>query len=413
MLDIRDSTSPITTTARWRRLDRWTDALLPASLLTLLFDGTGEPHLMAAVIVIWLTIRLLNQATSQPYNWILLFLLITQLQPILSQSKYPASTPSDLLIPAIAFGCGYIQTRESWERNTLLILLILPVSLVALRHEVVSGIDILTLEHINRNRSGFLYGLLAVLGASLALKQPRQMAQWIGGASAALAYALALASGSRASAVIPPACIALGLITQSITQSKGKTSTQTPTWLKPAVIFVFGIVATGFVAWSWYAPTNGSSQRNIDSDRGRIDIARCYVENATADLKTTLVGMGQGKDKASRVCAPSTAYARQGKGLAHAHNSLVQLFAENGLISLVLICTVLARTGLACIQSLQSSQAQNLDLAALAIFIYIIAFSFADGTLIRFPVQQALQGYLLALPLALQRGASPCARPPN
>jgi len=35
--------------------------------------------------------------------------------------------------------------------------------------------------------------------------------------------------------------------------------------------------------------------------------------------------------------------------------------------------------------------------------LFVVLFGQVDGTLIRFPLQQVLQGYLLALPFAYQR----------
>lgn len=209
---------------RWPWLEPWLDLMLPLSLLTLLVDGQREPHLMAGMITAWLAVKLINRPASAPFHGVLVLLLASQLFTILAQSKYPASTHSDLLLAATAFACGYLQTRQQWERNLLWVFSLLPVSLLVLRPEQVSGVQILTLLDINRNRSAFLFGLLALLAFAYGYKGNGQRQRWLGSAASLLSYGLAVATGSRAGALIPPLAAGAALVMDRLARERERTS---------------------------------------------------------------------------------------------------------------------------------------------------------------------------------------------
>jgi O-antigen ligase len=380
---------------RWPWLDRWLDLMLPLSLLTLLVDSKREPHLMAGMVTLWLVLKLINRPASAPFHGVLVLLLASQLFTILAQSKYPASTNSDLLVAATAFACGYLQTRQQWQRNLLWVFCLLPVSLLTLRPEQVSGVQILTLLDINRNRSAFLFGLIALLAFAYARKGEGSRQRWLGSATALLSYGLAVATGSRAGAVIPLLAAGAALVMDRLTRVRKRASV-----LRTIAASLAALIVLGSIGWGWYAPQNAQAERNQLSDRGRLAVMRCYGEQALKSFESSMVGLGQGNDRVSELCAHTTPWARSGKGVMHAHNTFVQTFAENGAITLGLLVAVLLWCGRASWIALAAWPQAPIPLASAAVVMFVLLFGQVDGTLIRFPLQQVLQGYLLALPFA-------------
>lgn len=391
--EVSDPAKP--TVLRWPKLDPWLDLMLPLSLLSLLVDGKREPHLMAGLISAWLVVKLINRPASAPFHGVLVFLLAGQLFDILAQSKYPASTHSDLLLAATAFACGYLQTRQQWQRSLMWVFSLLPVSLLVLRPEQVSGVQILTLLDINRNRSAFLFGLIAVVAVAYACKGMGSRQRWLGSTTALVSYALAIATGSRAGAVIPLLSAGAALVIDRLARDHTRASL-----VRTMATSLAAVVVLGTIGWGWYAPQNSQAERNQLSDQGRLAVMRCYGEQAMKNFESSMVGLGQGSDRVSALCAHTTPWARSGKGVMHAHNTFVQTFAENGGITVGLLVAVLIWCGRASWMALAAWPEAPIPLAAAAVVVFVLLFAQVDGTLIRFPLQQVLQGYLLALPFA-------------
>lgn len=394
----------------------WADAMLPLSLLPLLLQRGEQPIGMALVILAWLGCKLLQRKESEPFNWLFAFLLATQLQPILSSDKYPASTFSDLLLPVTAFVAGFRQDRRSWYRALAMIMAIIPMAFLILRPEIIGPgtTPILTLIGVNRNRTAFLLGITTVLAACLCSQCPDPRRKTGAAAIGGLGYLGCLATGSRAGAILPLIATGLALwANRTINRSGGPTRAPKAA-LKP--VFIAGAILALVTATllSWYSPLSPNPKRNQLSDYGRIAMSRCFVEQAGRSADTLLRGIGQGKDKAAKLCRDSTPWARKGKGLAHAHNNFVQLLAENGLPALLLAIGLLATAAKTAWRNLRSAisiEDRMLATASIGILAFIFLYSFADGTLIRLPLQQVLQGYLLALPFA--PAATPAPAPPS
>lgn len=389
------------------KLFAWSDALLPASLLPLLFSKGKEPVGMALIVVVWLALKLLQRTESRPYNWLFLFLLSTQLEPLLSAAKYPASTFSDLLLPVTAFVAGFGQDRNSWKRSLIMVLAIIPVGLLLLRPENLGPALAPTFSligDVNRNRTAFLFGLATVIAACLTSRMPKgNQKKWVA-AAAVLGYLGCLATGSRAGAVIPLLAAGIALWAGRQWRQRGHHPAAERSILKLSIFGTVIAITLTATLLAWYSPLAPNSERNQLSDFGRIAVTRCFVEQAISSPNSLLRGRGQGKDRVSKLCKTSTPWSRKGKGLAHAHNNFAQLLAENGLPALLLLIAFLAAVARAVTRALKSADGpedQMLATAAIGMFIYILFYSFADGTLIRLPLQQVLQGYLLAMPFAL------------
>jgi hypothetical protein len=390
-------------------LGTWSDALLPLSLLTLLLDQDGQAVGMALVLILWLTVKLVMRREAQPYNWLLLFLLATQINPILSDAKYPASTFSDLVLPVAAFAAGFGQDRNSWRRAILMTLAIAPVGLIVLRPDMADQPFLLPLSLIgvNRNRTAFIFGFVAVLATCLfSRSSAANSRRWLA-AGALLSFLVCLGTSSRAGAIIPVAAAVLAIWPGSARANhEPPRQPGIPVRLRrPSTWFALSILTLVSAAFlSWYLPLNPSFQRNQLSDLGRLAVARCYVEQAGQSANVLLQGLGQGSDRVAKRCRAATPWARKGKGLAHAHNNFIQLLGENGLPAMALAIGFLIAVARACRHAWRlasDAEERMVATAALGILLYIVLYSFADGTLIRLPLQQVLHGYGLALPFAL------------
>ena len=67
------------------------------------------------------------------------------------------------------------------------------------------------------------------------------------------------------------------------------------------------------------------------SDKGRAEVAQCFVGKAFEGFPTLLTG--QGYDRVSQYCASKVFLLGAEKGILHAHNLFIQVLTDHGLIS--------------------------------------------------------------------------------
>jgi hypothetical protein len=323
--------------------DRVADAAWPVAVALLCLDARYAAYL---TVLVWLIWRLLLQVQRYPLAVVFLLLLGAQAGQFVLERDLQPSSASDPLVIALGFVAMLGRTEAQW-RCTLrwLALAIVPLALWA------SGQDPsvrLALPVGGINRLGFLLGLLQ-LSAWAAAGLSRSWWSCLGYSTLVLvSVPIILHNGSRVAFLAPPLAVAITVVLAVWRRSEWLPQEWMVLlrWRRQILqAFLAGVlVMITVVARSWYLNPSVPGG-NVLSDRGRIDTSLCWTRQPLRRGEEKLLfGLGYNQ-KVQRYCGskalPSMAEAGRPDGLPHAHNLFAQVVAENGLLGLLSLGSVL------------------------------------------------------------------------
>ncbi|MFO7629232.1 MAG: O-antigen ligase family protein [Prochlorococcaceae cyanobacterium] len=309
-------------------LDSWIDLIFPLATTCLSFDNRQAAY---SLLTLWIACRLALNCRSERLNWILLGLLLVNAGTIALDRDLQPSSPSDLLIIALAFAAGLNRSAQQWKRSLQLISLsALPLLALLIIHPP-NAPDVLQLPGFNVNRLAFLTGILLISGWSMA-RAGAFTAMRLGGLSIVLAcLAIAILTKSRAAVIAPILAIILSYIVESLLIRKPSAAKRRRAWLAMAAT---GLIALGS-AYQWYG--RGSlSHEDLTSDGMRLPTALCWANQAFQNPTAMAYGWGFNQRVRSRCDGDNIPILLQvspprPKGLPHAHNLYAQVLGETGL----------------------------------------------------------------------------------
>ena len=375
----------------------WLDLLLPLSLLGLAWQRSGDPAGMIWILALWCSLKLLGNLPGQPAYAVLIGVLAVSVGAVIHPVSVAA--PTDLILVLLAFAAGLRQSPAQWPLALWIVLCTVVVSLPFVEFDRLNGnLDVipwsalrdrlpqeaLRIQKITINRSGYLYGLLALVGYGLFRWEARFW--WSRGAAliGALSFVLAFGTGSRAALLFP----ILAVVVAELCWQRRRWVARHGRALAAAMLalcLMFNVAL--------YAPSSPLANLN-PSDAGRARVAQCFVLRslrAGPDLFT-----GQGYDRVSDHCAGKVFLPGYTTGIPHAHNVFLQVLADQGLVSLVLLLIALGLTFQRLFQGLAGDQGPLCRLA-LACAVFILMSSLVESTLLKTSLQQVITGYILAL----------------
>jgi len=396
--------------------DCWLDLCIPAATALLL---AAQPLAAYSVVGFWLAVRLSLQCTKQPIYLLLLCIALTSMGTMVLERGSAPSDQSDLLIIGLAFAAGVHRPVQRWHASLAQIsLCLLPIAIAAC---LKSPETLLQFPDINVNRLSFLIGLLICATWGLVEISDTKRSRLAWQAWMSLALPLSLLSGSRAPLALPVIAIAVAkLITKTRRNRTHQAGLTRLTWRKGVAALTLIIALSAGATQLWYHHASDSGINRI-SDTWRAQTALCWAKQPFSKGQPWL-GLGHANNIRKR-CDSDSLPAMQwvvdnntiseqqrkiasraaAKGLPHAHNSYVQIFAETGLVGLVAVATTgiwIARmTQKSILRSAmkRTSKDQLVLLAALPIALYLVITGATTSFHIFLPLNQILIGYLLAI----------------
>lgn len=385
--------------------DALLDVLLPLSLFTLLLQRSSDPMGMVLLMVIWLGLKLVLRTNIAPFYWYFLGVLAICLAMLTHQISN--SSPSDLLLVLLAFSVGVGRKREEWRASFWILLFI---ALAALFTFELDNYDrdytrfndnlkiipfqylrdllpaeALRLQRITINRSGYILGIVGILGFTLARHSNRNWPRYFAFTLGLIAYGLAFCTGSRAAAGFPVLVLLFAELAWCFRGQLRRLAT-------PVAIMV--LMLGLMINLSMYLPSSPFSKNN-PSDIGRANVAQCFFSQSSSSWSTLLTG--QGGDRVSLECQRLTV-PNPGRNLgpSHAHNAFLQTLADYGLPAALMLVTVV---GLSLRNSLRMIAAGDAlqGSMALSLGLFMLGSALVESTLITTSLQQVLSGYLLAV----------------
>lgn len=364
-----------------------------------IWERSGNPAGMVCLLATWCALKFARWLPSQPVYGV----LIGVLSIILSAVIHPvsASAPTDLLLVLLAFVAGLQQSKDHWRVALWIVLATVIVSLPfvefdrynsnldAIPWSVVRDLlpqEAVRIQKITINRSGYLYGLFALVGYGLFRAEVRPWMSRLAAVVGMLSFVMALGTASRAAALFPMAVLVLSeMFWRNRLWVARRAQSLT------AVVLVLSLMFNVILYW----PTSPLAAGD-PADVGRANIAQCFVRQAARSLPELVIG--QGYDRVSDHCAERVflPVPDRTKGIPHAHNVFVQALADQGLVTLMLMvmafAVILHRLFLGL-----GGDAAPLCLIGLSCALFILASALVESTLLKTSLQQVISGYLLAV----------------
>ena len=377
---------------------QWVDLLIPLSLLGLLFERSGNPDAMVLLLFAWCFIKFWRHCPAQPLYIVLIGILSTILSTVIDPISI--SEPSDLILVLLAFAAGFRQTSAQWRISIWILLFTVLLSLPLLDLSRLNGNlevipwqsvrdalpqEAVRIRQITINRSGYLFGVFSILAYGLCRSEKNILASMVAAAVGMASYLLAFATGSRAAFFFPLVAILLGELLWKKRFWAAKFS-------RSLTVFVLSLAVVFNLAL--YLPFSVFSTGDV-SDKGRAEVAQCFVGKAFEGFPTLLTG--QGYDRVSQYCASKVFLPGAEKGIPHAHNLFIQVLTDHGLISFLFLIGALGSTLNRFFLGL-SSESGLLCMTGLVCALFVLASSLVESTLLKTSLQQVVTGYLFSIP---------------
>jgi hypothetical protein len=324
------------------------DAILPVVITLHSFPEGRNPAL--GLLVIWMSIRLLNQLVAQfcqhswrpPLEAILLALLLVNTRLIVLREDIDGAT--NFLLIAIGFVIGSSQSLREWRVSFgWLALTPLLVGINVLNHHSAAIVwsssfvkDVYEAAmdgHGGINRFATILMLVTLSATSFTLLA-RSLPERVFGATAALAgYALCVGTDSRLAQIAPPLALVIGMVAAR--------------WRKDSTRFVVfllaAVVTAALLVGSWWFLFAPDASINQSSDLGRLRAGACWLSLMFTGGNRFIYGVGYGP-QANDMCS----HLREGGGFGHAHNTIAQIGGQLGMLGILafLIVVIVISMGL-------------------------------------------------------------------
>ena len=379
----------------------WLDVLLPLSILGLAFERNEDPLWMILILTLWCVLKFVNKLFEQPIYGVLIGILMVSLGAIV----HPLSTSSssDLILVLMAFAAGLQQTNKSWQVALFMLLagVIVAIPFLEFGKSFNGNLNfipfsfvrdmlpqhVVRIQKITINRSGYLFGLMALAGFGLWRFSRQATMSWLAGIGGVISFALAFATGSRAAFFVPFVAVIFAECCWRWRVRAIRHSGQLAGAML-AIAMTLNLLL--------YLPMSPLSYRNT-SDAGRADVAQCFVKQSLGRWPEIVVGGAF--DRHSDLCFeiteknPKSLY---GRGIPHAHNAFLQVLGDQGLIAFLLM---IVSFWLVLRRLFDALQWDDLGIAwiGLACAFFILFSGIVESTLIKTSLQQVVTGYLLAM----------------
>jgi len=368
------------------------DILLPLSLFSLLMERSEDPTGMVLVLVLWLGLRFWLRTLFAPLYWLLLGVLALSVGSLVHPVSVSAS--GDLLLVLLAFSVGLGRSQAQW-RTTFWTLSFIAVAalfiveldrindnlnlipIAALRDALPA--EALRLQKVTINRSGYILSLVSICAYGLMRYGTAGRHRWLAAGLTTLSYMLAFGTGSRAAAGMPVTMVLLSEISWRLRARLGA--------MTNGLVIAVAVSLLMFSV-SLYHSASPLASRN-PNDAGRAYVAQCFVKQATRSWVFAITG--QGGDRVSDRCR-----REEIPTMPHAHNALLQTWADHGLAAVLVLVTVIMLTLWRALMLVASAEGL-LGTVSLNITLFILGSALVESTLLKTSFQQVITGYLLAV----------------
>ncbi|MCT0219125.1 O-antigen ligase family protein [Synechococcus sp. CS-1329] len=406
-------------------LERFSDLLLG---LGVLMAWTQNDTTSALAALLWLVLRLVISPGSRNFNWVLILILLLNLRGVVLHEGTKPFSHIEYIVLIAALVAGVGRTLRHWQASLVAIaaagvigfifnLTPLVTSLQAIWSGQAAlpgylgqtwGGQYFRVGALSVNQTAFLCGLTLCQSAIVAIRSRGRLRTLM--TLAALTSALAaFATGSRLAVLLPPLLVGTAL---ALTR-------RSPVWRPRRITLVIGAAALALVLvvahqsglGSWLLQMFG--ERKSTGDDGRIAVLACYLGLPFLEPGFWFFGAGYGAARV-RFCDEDV-----GITVSHAHNFIVQIIADSGLISAaaVTVTAVLvfgrlkrllpASTGAGA----TDHQAHVIAPALLASCLFLLIFNSFELTTMKVTMLIALFGFLPACGFWVQPPSDAGAEP--
>jgi len=403
-------------------LERSSDVLLG---LGVLMAWTQSDVTSALVGLLWLVLRLAISPGSQTFNWALILILLLNLRGVVLHEGPKPFSHIQYIVVITAFVAGLGRPLRHWQASLVAIavaavigfvfnLTPLSVSLQAIWAGQADlpgylaqswGGQYFRVGALSVNQTAFLCGLSLCQSAAVAIRSSGRLRILMTLAATSSAIA-AFATGSRLAMLLPPLLVAAALLlTRQSPSTAARADGQPPRrgWWRPRrLALVIGAAALALVLLHQSGLDSRLLytffERKSSGDDGRLTVLACYLGLPFLEPGFWFFGAGYGAAMV-RFCDEDV-----GITVSHAHNFIVQIVADSGLISAaaVTLAAVLVFGRLKRLLSASSGtgvdgpRAHLIGPALLASCLFLLIFNIFELTTLKVTMLTLLFGFLPA-----------------
>lgn len=377
-----------------RVMERVAEMAMVIAIVSLFQDGGSA--LSAWATTAWITLEALRQTRALPWSWGIATILLLNIRGIVRGDGPQPVSHMDWVLIISAFLLGFGRSGRAWRRTAALTCAACMLG-VLLQGPVVWefawwGIEY-KLPTLTQNQTAFLAGFCTVCGIQ-ALLLSRRRIWWLLLIPCVLGcLVLARATTSRAGLGLVPVSLVLALAvnSRSLLWDWGRRRLRIALpWLLLPLIGLAGLLHLWGVRWSQLTSLYG--QENVLSDLGRFNVYRCYLGLPFQGENRLLYGVGY-QNSWQKWCTAEVV----GRPLSHAHNLLLQIWGDTGVISSVLVLVCLGLMLRRLWQNGTGFPTKGLiGLATSGTFLYLLGFNMVELGMMKVPILMGLFGYNLA-----------------
>jgi hypothetical protein len=347
-LHLARSSAAVAWRGRLAFLDHHLDLAFPLAMGLLCLNARYPAFVL---LLLWLIWRLLLHVERHPLVAVFLILLGAQAGQFVLERDLQPSSVSDPLVIALGFVAMVGRSDRQWRQTLAWIgFALVPLLIWAVFQDPSQRLD---LPVGGLNRLGFLLGILQLAAwASAWMARGLGLRLLFSGLTLA-AFPLLLANGSRV-ALLAPALSVIGVLMLAVWREPfwlpsawDAVWDAVRRWRKPVLSLALAlcVLVAGVAVHAWYLHPRQPGG-NVLSDRGRVDTALCWLRQPIRrGDKKFVFGLGYNEDVQKHCDGRKLASLQEAgrpDGLPHAHNAYAQIAAENGLLGVLSLLSVMA-----------------------------------------------------------------------
>ncbi|CAK6686684.1 O-antigen ligase family protein [Synechococcus sp. BA-124 BA4] len=385
-------------------------AILLCLAIALLFV-TENLQPSSACGLLWMFLVLVGHASSRPWSLAVLGMLMLNVRQVVLDEGTIPSSHMDMVLIVAAFLCGYGQRRGWWLRTMGAVAVGILIGVIG-NFQVVFDFVRFGIEYhalaLTKNQTALLAGLAVLCGGTSLAASRNLWTRLLFTGSLGASLLLLRAADSRAGIAMLLVALLLSALLLWCRRPMEAVRSSNPLLRHKKIIIAGGLLllalAVGLSVLIMSSPDPMLSaglyqmygEENLENDASRIRVYSCYLGLPFTGNNRFIYGVGYGS--VMRGMCPAEAV---GRSLSHAHNLILQIWAETGLVGTLFLLPAMSWILWRVIKNMSKadrSPSLLLLFSGSAIVFYLFLFNMVELGMIKVPVLMILFGTFLAAP---------------
>lgn len=361
----------------------------------------------------WMFLVLLGHASSRPWSLAVLGMLMLNVRQVMLDEGTIPSSHMDMVLMVAAFLCGYGRSRGWWLRTMGAVAVGILIG-VSGNFQVVFDFVRFGIEYhalaLTKNQTALLAGLAVLCGGTSLAASRNLWTRLLFAGSLCASLLLLRAADSRAGiamllvALLLSALLLWGRRWMEVVRSGNPLLRHKKIFIAAGLLLLALTIGVSVLIKSSHDSMLPAGldqmygEENLENDASRIRVYSCYLGLPFTGNNRFIYGVGYGSAMKGMCTA-----AEVGRSLSHAHNLILQIWAETGLVGALFLLPSLSWILWRVIKNISKadrSPSPLLLFSGSAFVFYLLLFNMVELGMIKVPVLMALFGTFLAAPFS-------------